>query len=316
MNGIGGVKPLPPAWALFGAGSALVAGAGAGALPEVLGRLIAPVVLVLLFRADPLKAIGAASVGAALLYVIGRDILVVGRTALPVGIGGLLLASGLARAARPGRTVLLASIPFLVIAAASYFFPGAAEMRAEEAEKAVQSTLSLYRGLEESPADGAAVEGAVREVAELAVKLTPAFEFALLLGVTAVVYAVSAAALARYGLAAPPLAAFGTWRAPFALVWVFGAGLAGVLAGRSHVREVAANLLVFTSLIYLTVGISVLVRQLRRRRLPVLFLILFLTAAIFVAFPLFPMLIACTGLFDTWFDFRKLDRAPEETEAP
>lgn len=315
MNGAGrGV--LPPAWVLFGAGSALVASAGAGALPEIVGRLVAPVALVLLFRIDPIRAIGAAALGAAVLLLASRDLLIVWRTALPVGIGGLLLASGFARSERPGRAVLLAAVPFIAVSVASYYLPGAEETRAIEAEHAAKSTLALYRGLEEGMGDAATLEKAVREIADLTVKLRPAFEAALLVAVTAAAYALSAAALGRFGIAARTLAPFGTWRAPFALVWLFAAGLAGVLAGRTPARDVGANLLVFASLVYLTIGLSVLLRQLRRRRMPVVLLVLFSIAALFVAFPLFPVLILCTGLFDTWFDFRKLERAPGEPSAP
>ncbi|MBM3321159.1 MAG: DUF2232 domain-containing protein [Candidatus Eisenbacteria bacterium] len=311
-----GPLALPKTWALFGAGSALVAGAGAGAFPEMIGRLLVPLVLVFLFREDPLKAVIAASIGVAALFFLTRDGLLACRTALPVGLSGLLLARGLLRGERPGRLVPVAAAPFLLALLAFHFLPGAREARMEEAERAAAATLSLYRGIEKEAPGGELLEETVREVAELAVLLAPATEFLVLLAIVAAAYAIASAALRRSGTPARPIPGFREWRAPFAIVWVFAGGLAGLLAGRTPFREAGANLLLFGSWIYLLQGGAVLAWQFGKRNVPVLVRVLFLAAAVFLVLPIFLLLTVCVGLFDTWFDFRKLEHPPSEAEAP
>ncbi|MFH1680530.1 MAG: DUF2232 domain-containing protein [Candidatus Eisenbacteria bacterium] len=308
-------RALPETWALLGAGSALVAGAGAGAFPEMLGRLLAPVVLALLFRADPVKAVLAASAGVVVLFLATRDAALAGRTAVPLGLSGLLLARGLLRGERPGRLIPIAAVPFLLAVLAFHFLPGAREARVAEAERAVASTLSLYRGIGEGAGGGEILEETVREVAELALLLAPATEFLVLLGMTAVACVLAAAALRRSGFPAPSLPRFREWRAPFGLVWLFAAGLAGVLAGRTPFREVGANLLLVGSWVYLLQGGAVLAWQLGKRKVPAVLQLLFVAAGVFLLLRVFLLLTVCTGLFDAWFDFRRLEHPPEEAEA-
>jgi uncharacterized protein YybS (DUF2232 family) len=156
------------------------------------------------------------------------------------------------------------------------------------------------------------MEGMAREAAGIAVLLAPAMEFLVLLAASAAAYALSAGLLRRFGAAPRPISGFWTWRSPFSLVWVFAAGLAGVLLGGAPLRGIGANLLFFASMLYLGQGAAVLFVQFRRKRVPAAFQLLFLAVALLFAMPVFVLLTVGAGLFDTWFDFRRLDRpAPE-----
>jgi len=308
MKGSSLVRPIPPAWVLFGAGSALVAGAGTGAIPGVIGRLLAPLALVLLYRIDPRKALGAIVLGIAILMVATRSVGAVAGAALPVGLSGVILARGLYGRLPPGRVVLTASLPWLAVSIVLLVPILAMEDRAEAAAEVARSILVLYESMGADPGTLTLMQEAAAEAAEIALVVAPAWEFVILLGITLLVYRFTVPVLGRYGIEARPVPAFSTWRAPFGAVWVFAAGLAGTLSGLFPFREIGANLLVLGGTIYLVQGLAVLVWHFQKRRLPLVAKVLFFTAALFLVFPFFVALTVGAGLFDTWFDFRRFER--------
>jgi len=316
MMGGGNVRPMPPSWALFGAGSALIAGSGAGILPGVAGALLGPVTLVLLHRLDPARALWAAAAGIVLLIVVAREVGGAAVTALPVGACGLLLARGFRKRLPPGRAVAIASIPYLVLGILAFARTAAPEERAREAEETVRSMLALYDSLGMDDATLATMGEAAREAARLAMTVAPAGDFLIFLAMTALAYGLSAAALRRYGVEARPLPPMRLFRAPFGVVWVFAAGLAAVLLAAPPLRDAGANLLLGAGVIYLVQGLAVLRWHFRKRGLPRPVQLLFFAVAVLLVLPFFLFLTVGTGLFDTWFDFRRLEKAPDKTAAP
>lgn len=308
-------RPMLPSWALFGVGTVLVAGTGVGALPEVLGRLLAPVALVLLFHVSPGRALLATASGVLLLLLLAGDLILVGRTALPVGASGLLLGRGFARRLPPRRVIAEGVLPFVLVSLPFFFHPSVEEARAAEVEKTVATSMNVYRGLGEDEATLAGMEGMVRSAAQAAATVAPATEVLLLLAITLLVYRLSSRLLRRYGVTVNEIAPFRWWRAPFILVWFFAAGLALLLWAGVPLADVGGNVVVFCAGVYLVQGTAVLAWQCKRRRIPAAAQWILFAAMVLLVFPLFLVLTTGTGLFDTWFDFRKLGEAPENGSA-
>lgn len=304
-------RPMPPAWVIFVAAAALVAGAGTGTLLGVLGTLMAPPALVLLYRRGPAWGAMAVGAGMALLLTVTRSPAAAIVAAMPAGISGLLLARGIFSRTRPLRTAWIASLPYLGLSVFEFFRVSVGPGRAEEAARAVESIRQFYGAV---GFDGKTIDS-LAGAAEFAVVLMPAGDYAVLLGITVMVYGFSASLLRRYGGEAEELPRLTAWRTPFGLVWVFAAGLAGTLLGHTPAREIGANLLLLCSMVYLVQGVGVLAWQFRKRKIPYPVRILFFAVAVLLVFPFFLALTVGTGLFDTWFDFRRLERAPKEPEA-
>lgn len=315
MTGSDVTRPLPPVWVLFGAGSVLVAGAGIGTLPEIVARLFGPPVLVLLYRIHPLRAVYAAGTGLLILLVVAKSIAPVFTVALPIGLCGLILARGIFRGFSPLRVIAEATLPFLVVSLPFFFQPLAQEARALEVERAVGTSLDLYRSLGEDDATLRVMEETMREMAGAVVMVEPATQMLILSGVTVLLYGLTTIVLGRYGITVRRVAPFRAWRVPFGLVWIFAAGLAGVLSGVSPWREIGANLLLFMTVVYLVQGFGVLAWQFKKRRIPFLIQLVFLAVAVFLVFPVFAILTIGTGLIDVWVDIRRLERGRKDPQS-
>lgn len=309
-----GRRPLPPAWTLFGAAALLVAVTGHVSFLELVGRLAGPLALVLLFRIDPMRAILAAAAGFLILAAVTRDPAWAARTALPVAVSGVILARAMAVALRPSLAVAEASIPFLLIAVVLVANPMQGGERAEEIDRLVQGSMAINQEMKGDVETLEMMERLTRQMVEAALVVTPAALYLYFLALTAVVYRMAGALLRRFGLAFRELAPFAEWRAPFPLVWLFAAGLAGALIGGAAVRNWAANALFVSCAVYFVQGLSVLAWQFRKRGISLVVRVLFYVAAVLLVFPFFMVATAGTGLFDTWFDFRRLDRDRESED--
>ncbi len=99
------------------------------------------------------------------------------------------------------------------------------------------------------------------------------------------------------------------WRAPDALVWPLVAALALMVFGGGVWFWVAANLALVLAVIYFFQGLAVLAFWLERKNAPRLLragIYLLVAVEVFMA-----ILVAAAGLFDTWFNFRRLGVEPE-----
>jgi len=309
-----GVRRMPPGWALFGAGSALVAGTGSASVLELAGRLIGPVALVLLFRIEPLRAVAAAVAGFLLLIALTRDAGWAVRTALPVGLSGLLMARGLAIGLRPRRIVGEASLPFLFVTLFLFLTPTPEAERAMEVEQIVQGSLALNQDLGRDAASVEMMENMTRSMVGVAYTVIPGAMLVYLFGLTIFAYGIAGAATRRYGFAAAPVGPLSRWKTPFGMVWVFAAGLALTLLGSGMGKAAGANLLFIGCAVYFVQGLAILTWGFQKKGISLLLRVVFYLVAVLLVFPFFILATVSTGLFDTWFDFRRLERSPESEE--
>ena len=99
-----------------------------------------------------------------------------------------------------------------------------------------------------------------------------------------------------------------TWRAPDRLVWVLIAAGAMMALLEGFWFWTGANLVIVLSLIYFFQGIAVLAFWLKKKNTPRLLRVgiyLLVAVEIFLA-----LLVALMGLFDLWFNFRRLGKEP------
>jgi uncharacterized protein YybS (DUF2232 family) len=117
-------------------------------------------------------------------------------------------------------------------------------------------------------------------------------------------------------VSAKKISAFRRWRAPFTVVWFLAGGLALLLWARGPLGDMGANVALFCAGVYLVQGTAVLAWQCKRRRLPAAVQWMMFAAMVLLVFPVYLALAAGTGLFDSWFDFRRLEEAPGDRTAP
>jgi len=94
------------------------------------------------------------------------------------------------------------------------------------------------------------------------------------------------------------------WSPPEKLVFVLIIALAAILPGREPWNVIGANLLIVTVAIYVAGGASITEFFLEKFRVP-LFLRLVIYMLVIIQ-PFFLSMVAGFGLFDLWFDFRKI----------
>lgn len=98
-----------------------------------------------------------------------------------------------------------------------------------------------------------------------------------------------------------------TWQAPERLVWVFIAGAALTAFTGGWTRWLGANLILVLGVLYYFQGMAVLAHWMTRKKVP-----RFVRVGIyaFIALEFFlALLVAAAGLFDMWFNFRKLEKS-------
>ena len=97
------------------------------------------------------------------------------------------------------------------------------------------------------------------------------------------------------------------WQAPERLVWVLVASGFCVLAPLGVVETIAINVLMVVALVYFLQGISIVAFYFEKKTVP-----RFIRGMVYVLIgiqQLLTLLVTVLGLFDTWFDFRKLHRS-------
>ncbi|MFH1091045.1 MAG: YybS family protein [Pseudomonadota bacterium] len=113
----------------------------------------------------------------------------------------------------------------------------------------------------------------------------------------------------RKGVLPPALADLTRWKAPERLVFVVIACGFGVFLPVSQVKFICLNVLMVVGLLYFFQGLAVVSYWLNKKGVPAFFRA-FLYALIALQQYL-AMIIAALGLFDLWFDFRKLKKVGE-----
>jgi hypothetical protein len=122
-----------------------------------------------------------------------------------------------------------------------------------------------------------------------------------------VIYLVVAVLGRRLGFPVTPVPLLAVWQIPFFWVWVFAAGLAATLWGRPALVKITGyNMLVGTGFLFMLEGLAVLKHFFISRGVSV-FVEYMTYAALVAALRFSPLALALVGLFDLWFDFRKIN---------
>jgi uncharacterized protein YybS (DUF2232 family) len=179
-------------------------------------------------------------------------------------------------------------------------------------ENDVNQTLPRYL-----TAGGEAVDGALRtymqEALTLVLQLLPSL----------IIISTAAGALANYSAvrliwrrmgerALFPGMMLTQWKAPEACVWALIAAGLGCLLPPPGLRVVGLNVLLLVGLVYLIQGLGIMIFYLNKTSVPPMFRSI---AYLFLAIqPLLLLGVAVFGLFDLWFDFRRIGNKREEAQ--
>ena len=239
---------------------------------------------------------------------------------LPAFLAAVLAGPIVARAITRGRGVLEAlvwgAVPFAVwtiVVAASGFDPFPEEARAGLEE------IWLERFADsELPPEVRADWKASAEAAVAILRQTWVGSEAVSFWLTLLVGYALARRLFREG-GFPSFGSFPRLDLPDALVGGLIAGLAMVLiggvSGLPIARTVGWNVIVVTGFAFVTRGLAIEVFWLDRTEIRRGVRVAAFAAAVLLAFPAFLVVTAGLGLFDTWFDFRKIRGVEEGTDS-
>jgi uncharacterized protein YybS (DUF2232 family) len=137
------------------------------------------------------------------------------------------------------------------------------------------------------------------------------------------VLSTAAAALLNYGVVRllwrrlggqPPLPEMklAQWKAPEVCVWVLIASGLGSFVPSPVIPVVGLNMLLLLSLVYLVQGLGIMVFYLNRASVPPI--LRSLAYVVLIIQPLLLLGVAAFGLFDLWFDFRRIGNKQEEAQ--
>ena len=107
------------------------------------------------------------------------------------------------------------------------------------------------------------------------------------------------------GIYMPKVLSFYYWKMPDYYAFVTGVVILGRLAGTETMKLIADNILIFIGIFYAAFGFSLFEYYLKKIRLSLFLRILFYIGLVFLQLPGL-MLAALAGLFDSYFDFRKV----------
>jgi uncharacterized protein YybS (DUF2232 family) len=118
--------------------------------------------------------------------------------------------------------------------------------------------------------------------------------------------------LARTMSLPPPLDDFKGWRAPERMVFALILGGFGTYVFQGGLQIVAINILMVVCLIYFFQGLSIVAFWFDRKSVPLAMRIVVYTLMGLQQYLV--VVVAAVGLFDLWFDYRKLKGAQQENE--
>ncbi|MEJ5357553.1 MAG: DUF2232 domain-containing protein [Desulfobacterales bacterium] len=227
-------------------------------------------------------------------------------------LAGLAAAEGMVRGASIEKTVLAGCG-----AAAAGLFAGLwtlallegqdpLALLLEGGQRQVEAAVEAYRAAGMAEEQVRFLEESSALIARLMIGILPALVVSANLFALWASLLVARAILAARRLPAPPWGPLDRWRAPEALVWaVIGSG--GLLLAPSlPAKAIGLNGVLLLTVIYFFQGIAVVAFTFRRKGVPRM-----LRALLYALIGLQQLValgVAVLGLFDTWFDFRKLGR--------
>ncbi len=285
----------------------------------IVSGLLCPLPLVVLtYRHRWQESASAAIIASLLTFIFTGNFLSLAVFLLQFGLLGVVLGEMFRRNYTFGKVVIVGSIfslgatffMFLFTLALSSKFPAfydraTFEKITEPIMKRLQFLFSRSGNSEE--VNRLKVMG--ERIRALIPLLLPSFLVLSALFEVSINYWVSRAILVRLGYRARKITPFSQWRVPESMVWGFiGGALLLLLLHRYRPLLIAGmNLTYFFSLIYLIQGVAILFYLTRRWRFP-WYLKLVVLLFLGLEFPFIFFMIITLGIFDTWFDFRKLKR--------
>lgn len=224
---------------------------------------------------------------------------------------GLTLGEGLDRGQSVERTMLaacglvLGGGTVLVLFHASLSGVDLGAFVSDAVRRNLELSLLLYREMGVPPEQIEAVRGILDIVHRTLLRLLPAM---IVSSTIVVAWATLVMALPLFrmrGVPAPDPGPLNRWRAPDPLIWgVIGCGVLLMLPD-TGLKIVGLNVLVVLLTVYFFGGIAVVSYFFEKRRVPLG--LRFLFYALIVVQQLLLLVVVALGLFDMWFNFRKLD---------
>lgn len=285
----------------------------------IVSGLLCPLpLLVLTYRHRWQESVSAAIIAAVLTFVFTGNILSVAVFLLQFGLLGIVLGEMFRRNYTFGKIVLIGSFfslgatffMFLLTMVLSGKFPAFLDQATfEKITEPIMKRLQFLFSRSGNPEEINRLKVMGERMRTLIPLLLPSFLAFSALFEVSLNYWVARAILVRLGYRVRKMTPFSQWRVPESLVWGFiGGALLLLLLHRYRPLLIAGmNLTYFFSFIYLIQGVAILFYLTRRWRFP---WYLKLVGLLFVGFqfPFVFLMITILGIFDTWFDFRKLKR--------
>lgn len=230
-----------------------------------------------------------------------------------VGIIGITLASCIRSRLSPARTLLITSLA-VGVSVSLTFAVGAAMggFSLAELERSLQtgmsSALSFYRRLGVPETELARAQTYVSQVVETARMTLPSLLLTTLVSVAGINYLLARLVLGKLGHKLDKIAPFGRWRVTWPFGWGYITGLILSIVGQARgapvVWQLGLNLLSLFGLVFMIQGSALCWYFMDRYRVSLL-VRLFLVVFVLLS-PIVPQVLSWVGLFDAWFDFRKL----------
>jgi uncharacterized protein YybS (DUF2232 family) len=224
---------------------------------------------------------------------------------------GLFLGTGMRMGWSTERTIGSASVLVFVAGASVFWFtnggPEGTLMAQVEKEfqQAVTAALDQYAG---TSVDRSLIDESVQQFIPVMVRLLPGFSLATSILIAWLNVLVARRYCRIHHVILPPWPDWAEWKAPEGLIWgLIGAGFA-LLVSSGSARIACFNILVVLSIVYLLQGLAIVSFYMDKWKLP-----RFLRAIVygFLLLQQFATLGAVfLGIFDMWFDFRRLSRKP------
>jgi len=228
---------------------------------------------------------------------------------------GLVLAVIFKRKLEIGQTIFFATMSMLLLGYSSLFFlalsknMGPIEMVIDFFNTQLKEAVKVYEGMGVPTEKGMELEMYGKAFIDIVSRTYPAL---MIIGTGFAVWlnVIIAKPLFKMGnLEYPDFRAMDRWKAPDILIWVVIISGFALFLSSGGIKLLAINALIVMMTIYFFHGLSIVLFFLNKYHVPpwARFGIYFLT----VVQQLFFAILALAGLFDQWFDFRKIQRKNE-----
>lgn len=175
-------------------------------------------------------------------------------------------------------------------------------------------SLALYKGIGIPQETIDAITRSLDQIQYVLVRILPSVAAASTLFVAWTNLIAVRPIMLKRGVHYPDFGRLNHWRAPEPLVWgVIGCGLV-MLIPETGIRLIGVNGLLVLLTVYFIQGIAIVAYYFEKKRLPRTIRIVIYAMIAFQQ--LFLLVVVCIGLFDMWFNFRKIDTHTHEPDPP